>query len=214
MEISTEILIKIAQLSTPETRMNLFEAYPRIFDKKTRDYIRIENTRKYFHKWKNNVGYWSIYWDRIPDEPISIHTEIYTLFPEFQILQNKRLYELFDMPIYKLLISSLSKRCYCRKYLYNITSNNEYKQWIIGIIAKYSMRYPFQISTIRDLLKIIYHTSCNIVINHKYIYNEGRYEIIFNWYSNAIDYYFNNPIINLKETLSNIPQEVLLEILL
>lgn len=213
MEISNEVLIKIAQLSTPETRMNLFEAYPNIFNKDTRDYVRTDNVRKCIRRWKDNIGYWTIFWDRLSNEPISIYTELYTLFPEFELLQNKRLNELMDMPIYKLLISSLTSRCYARKYLTNITSHNEYKQWIIGIIAKKSMRYPFQITTIKDLLKIVYGCASNIVTNHKYIYNTGRFEVIFDWYSN-VSLYLIEPMINLKESLTNIPPEVLLEMLL
>jgi len=213
MEISNDILIKIAKLSTPETRMSLFQAYPNIFNKDTRDYVRTDSVRKCIRRWKDNTGYWSIFWDRLSNEPISIHTELYTLFPEFELLQNKGLYELMDMPIYKLLISSLTSRCYARKYLTNITSHNEYKQWIIGIIAKKSMRYPFQITTIKDLLKIIYTTSSTIVTNHKYIYNDERFEVIFDWYGN-IGLYFNEQMINLKELLTNIPPEILLEVLL
>jgi hypothetical protein len=214
MEVSKDILMKIAQHCDPTTRANWMMAYPHHFKNKgDRDFLRIQSAKKYAKRWRENIGYWRIFWNRIPEGSIHKYTPLDDLFPEFEYLKHKPLYHLLDMPLYNCIVSPIMQRCYHRRHRRENISENEKYQMLIGIICKYMMG-PFipEVANVNSILT-------RILVCSQHLYGDPTLtnEQIVNNYiyiENLTTTISHNIEINFKDILRNVPYHVILETLL
>jgi len=213
MEITKDVFYKIAQHCDPTTRANWMMAYPGIFkSKEDRDYVRMKSALKYAKRWRENTGYWRIFWNRIPDVPIHKYTRIEELFPEFEILKRKPLYRLLDMPLYNMLVSPIMERCYHRRKR-DFASDDEKQQILMGMICKYYMS-PF----IPEDNYIIYIMTrimgCTNNLFGDPTLTDSQIKNIIDYNEEVIKKFSHSSHIELKTFLRTVPYRVVLETLL
>lgn len=211
-ELSKDIFVLIAQQCDPLSRAHWMMAYPKIFKQKAlRDYVRIESAKKYAKRWRENIGYWRIFWDRIPNEPIHKYTLIQELFPEFDYLRDKPFYRLLDMPLYTTLVSPIVERCYNRRNRNNIPEAERY-QMLMGMICKYYIG-PFipEEPTLYSVITRIIACSQHLFADPRLTDTQVRANIIY--IENLVSTISHSNFVNFKEILLNVPYNVIVETL-
>lgn len=215
MEISKDILIEIGKHCDPTTRANWMMAYPAHFkNKKDRDYLRIQSAKKYAKRWRENTGYWRIFWDRIPDGNIDKYTPLDRLFPEFEYLKHKPFYRLLDMPLYNTIVSPIMERCYNRRYLLDDDiSENERYQMLIGMICRYMMG-PFipEVANVHSILRRI--LACSQHLYGDPTLTDEQIIKIYTYIETLSTIVHSNIEVSFKEILKNVPYKIVLETLL